>query len=796
MKRTIRVDGMTCANCAKTLEKTFAQVDDVSVKVNVSAGRLLVDYNEATVTLPQIASFVRQAGYTPVLEQAETEKHGFTEKIFRRDILISLLLTIPLLWTMWHHFGATWMTPRLSMFLMQPAIQFALATPVQFYVGRIFYRGFYKSLRQRVLGMDALVVLGTSSAYAYSMWVWISSNLFWHSMGHMMDMYFETSATIITMILIGNYFEHLAKKRTSSALEELLNLQAKVATVFRDGVESVLPIDDVLLGDIIVVKPLERIPVDGVILTGESFIDESMISGESIPVFKQLGEQVIGATINQSQQLWIKATHIGEDTVLAKIIQTVEEVSASKPPIQRTADKISSVFVPLAISIAIGTFFVWYVVLGVDLSLAIRASVAVLVISCPCPLGLATPTSILVGSGLAAKAGILYKGGEFFETANKIDAIAFDKTGTLTLGHPQVTDVVGNNDFLSYIASVERQSVHPLSQAIATLDQTATLEVVDFETIGGKGVEGKIHNQRVIIGNARLMNEQSIDIGSFTEKSELYLSQGKTLVYGAVDGKAELLFAIQDQVKADAKATIAALHRRGIETFMITGDHPDVAKAIAAHVGIANVHAGVLPDEKADIVKTIQHQGYFVAFVGDGINDAIALKAANVGFSMSTGSDIAIESSDVTLLAHNLHLVNQAIDVSKATLRNIHQNFGWAFSYNVIAIPMAAMGLLSPTLAAVAMSFSSITVVMNALRLKRLRLETIEGEATMANAVIHVPDMDCNHCVKTIETALTTASISAFVDLSTKRVSMDALHVDKAMQTITDAGYTPTKQTT
>jgi P-type Cu+ transporter len=796
MKRTLRVDGMTCANCAKTLERTFEPVEHVSVKVNVSAGRLLLDYNDAKIGLPEIASLVRQAGYTPVLGQEETEKHGFTEQVFRRDILISLLLTIPLLWTMWHHFGATWMTPRLSMFLMQPAVQFALATPVQFYVGRIFYRGFLKSLRQRVLGMDALVVLGTSSAYAYSMWVWISSNTFWHSMGHMMDMYFETSATIITMILIGNYFEHLAKKRTSSALEELLNLQAKVATVVRDGVEHVISIEDVLEGDIILVKPLERIPVDGLIVTGESFIDESMISGESIPVYKQVGERVIGATINQSQQLWIQATHIGEDTVLAKIIQTVEEVSASKPPIQRTADKISSIFVPLAISIAVGTFVVWYVVLGAELSLAVRAAVAVLVISCPCPLGLATPTSILVGSGLAAKTGILYKGGEFFETANQIDAIAFDKTGTLTLGQPKVTDWVGNQEYLPYIASVEHQSVHPLSQAIASLESTTLLEVTNFETVGGKGVQGHVNGQPVIIGNARLMTESGIDISSVDDQAKDYLAQGKTLVYASVDGVLQMLFAIQDQLKPDAKATIAALHRRGIETFMITGDHPEVAKAIAREVGIANVHAGVLPDEKASIVTSIQNQGYFVAFVGDGINDAIALKAANVGFSMSNGSDVAIESSDVTLLAHNLHLVNQAIDVSKATLRNIYQNFGWAFSYNIVAIPMAAMGLLSPTVAAVAMSFSSITVVMNALRLKRMKLEVLEGGDLMADVTIQVPDMDCNHCVKTIETALTTQKIQAKVDLGSKSVSLDAAHVDQAMQTIANAGYTPSKQTT
>jgi P-type Cu+ transporter len=442
------------------------------------------------------------------------------------------------------------------------------------------------------------------------------------------------------------------------------------------------------------------------------------------------------------------------------------------------------------------TFVVWYVVLGAELSLAVRAAVAVLVISCPCPLGLATPTSILVGSGKAANAGILYKGGEFFETANKIDAIAFDKTGTLTVGQPNVTDVLGDMTYFSYIASVEQQSVHPLSQAIANYQDVSLNDVTNFETVGGKGVQGVVKDVLVIVGNARLMTESKIDISAFQADADILAADGKTLVYAAVDGVARLLFGIQDQVKADAKATISALHQRGIATFMITGDHEAVARSIASSVGIEHVYASVLPEEKATIIEQIKSEGYFVAFVGDGINDAIALKAANVGFSMSNGSDIAIESSDVTLLAHNLHLVNQAIDVSKATLRNIYQNFGWAFSYNIIAIPMAAFGLLSPTVAAVAMSFSSITVVMNALRLKGLKLEQVEGGDKMAQTILKVADMDCNHCVKTISTALETQAITAVVDLATRTVSVDAVHSTQALEAITKAGYHPVKQTT
>lgn len=794
-RRSLRVDGMTCSNCAKTLEKTFDLYEGINVTVNVSAGRIIVHYDQQKYQLQDIASIVRQAGYDPVLEQDEAanDNHGQTTKGFRRDITISLLFTIPLLWTMWHHFGATWMTPRLSMFLMQPLVQFILATPVQFYVGRIFYRGFFNSLRRGVLGMDALVVMGTTSAYAYSMWVWINSGVFWHAMGHMMDMYFETSATIVTMILIGNYFEHLAKNRTSTALQELMSLQAKQATVLRDGIEVVVSIEDVHVGDILVVKSLERIPLDGEIIEGESFIDESMISGESIPVYKGIGEAVIGSTMNQSQRLLIKATHIGSDTMLAKIIQTVEEVSASKPPIQRTADKISSIFVPIAISIAALAFVYWYWVAGAELSFAVRAAVAVLVISCPCPLGLATPTSILVGSGVAAKEGILYKGGEFFETANKMDAIAFDKTGTLTVGKPSVTDVFGSMDAFDVIASVEAQSVHPISRAIFDYKAYQTQPVSDFTTLGGKGVQGVVNGQSVVIGNVRLMNDEFIDTESFESSIETLQSQGKTIVIAAVDGVAQLVFGIQDRVKADAKATIAALHQRGIKTFMVTGDHEAVAQSIAKQVGIDQVYAGVLPDEKAHIVQDIREQGYFVAFVGDGINDAPALKAADVGFSMSTGSDIAIESSDVTLLAHNLHLVNKAIDVSKATLRNIYQNFGWAFSYNIIAIPMAAFGLLSPTVAAVAMSFSSVTVVLNALRLKQMKLQEVKGEEPMGYKV-EVQDMDCNHCVASIDKALKAEKIEATIDLSTKSIQLHEQDIDKAINIIEQAGYHPVKQ--
>ncbi|QVK20145.1 heavy metal translocating P-type ATPase [Mycoplasmatota bacterium] len=787
MRYSMKVEGITCSNCAKTIENTFQLYERVSCKVNVSANKIIFNYDSDLISLTQIADIVRQAGYTPILD-TDTEN---SQKDFKRDILISLLLTTPLLWTMWHHLGATWMTPKLSMFLMQPLVQIILATPVQFYVGRRFFIGLYHSARKKVFGMDALVVLGTLSAYIFSViksiealngGIWIDFST------HMMpELYFETSATIITVILIGNYIEHIAKNRTSDALVDLINLGAKEARIKVDNVEKMIPIEDVKIGDLVIVLANEKIPVDGIIVEGNSYVDESMINGEPIPTFKEHGSEVIGATLNTSGKIVIKTTRVGSETVLAKIIETVEEVSASKPPIQRIADKISTIFVPIVLSISTITFIIWFSI-NQDISLAFEAAVAVMVISCPCALGLATPTSILVGSGRAAKEGILYKGGEFFETANKINAVCFDKTGTLTIGKPVVTDYFGNIEIFDYVYSLEKQSVHPLSIAIVNYKESIDYEVVDFENISGMGLIGTINDKIVAVGSIRLMSEIKVNIDKFKNELTKLQNEGKTIIYVSIDGKIEALIGIADVLKPDAKNVIHNLHARGIDTYMISGDNKFVANAIAKQLNIKNVYGEVLPSEKADIVTKIKADGKFVAFIGDGVNDAPALKAADVGIAMSSGSDIAIDSSDVTLLSHDLNLVNKAIDISIVTFKNILQNFGWAFGYNILAIPLAASGMLNPMIAGIAMAFSNITVVSNALRLKRYKFKNYK-EDSMEKVTLNVPSMACGHCKGKIDAALRESNIDATVNLDNKTVLVNENDSASATSIIETAGY-------
>lgn len=784
MRYSMRVDGMTCANCAKTIENTFKLYDEVDAKVNVSAGKVIFKYNEKNISLNEIADIVKQAGYVPVLE-VDANK---TDSTFKRDIIISVILTAPLLWTMWHHLGATWMTPRLSMFLMQPLVQFILATPVQFFVGRRFFKAAYKSARKGVFGMDALIVMGTMSAYIFSLFTWYRSGVLWMDMG-MLELYFETSATIITVILIGNYFEHIAKSRTADALVDLINLGAKEARVIKDGIEVMVPVEQVQIGDLIAVLAAEKIPVDGTITEGQTYIDESMINGEPIPSHKTIGSEVIGATINQSERIVIEATRVGSDTVLAKIIETVEEVSASKPPIQRTADRISTIFVPIVVTISIGTFLVWYFGVGGGFVPAFDAAVAVMVISCPCALGLATPTSILVGSGKAAKEGILYKGGEFFEVANKVDAVCFDKTGTLTIGKPEVTDYFGDDSIIDLVYSLEAESVHPLSKAITDYAESANkLEVSNFENVSGMGLKGTIDSKEVAIGSKRLLDELNISV-SFDEELKKLNSDGKTVVYVSVDNEVKALIGIADVLKDNSVATVKNLHARGIETFMITGDNEFVADVIAKKAGIKNVYASVLPDEKARIVQEIKAMGKFVAFVGDGVNDAPALKAADVGIAMSSGSDIAIDSSDVTLMTHDLNLVNKAIDISIATLKNIYQNFGWAFGYNILAIPLAASGRLNPMIAGIAMAFSSVTVVLNALRLKGYKFKNYEEVVKVDKVKVSVPSMSCGHCKANIEKALQGAGVTGTVLLDSQEVEFNLADKEVAVKAIEEAGY-------
>ncbi|MGS0973411.1 MAG: heavy metal translocating P-type ATPase [Candidatus Izemoplasmataceae bacterium] len=807
IKKAMRVDGMTCAMCAKTIQNTFDDLDGITARVNVGAGKVLFEYDEDKYSMVDIAEKVRQVGYQPILEESLDDSKNARKKM-RKDIYIAVIFSIPLLWAMFHHIDAfSWLyVPTL---FTNGIFQLVTAGVVQFYIGKRFYKGAYQGIKKKSLGMDILVVLGTTSAYLYSIYLLIEHTFITEQMMPMY--YFEISALIITMVLIGNYIEHIAKERTTDALVELLNLGAKEARILRDGQEIMVDIDEVGLGDQVIVLANEKIPVDGIVVDGKSFVDESMITGESIPIKKEQGAKVIGATINKRERLLIEATKIGSDTMLNQIIQHVEEASSEKPPIQRTADKVASYFVPAVVSIAILNFIIHFLFLSDGFTYSFTTTVAILVISCPCALGLATPVSILVGNGKAAQNHILYKGGEFFEVASKIQAIAFDKTGTLTIGKPIVTDYIGDEKVISLLYSLEKESNHPISQAVkeyAIEKEAEDYKVSNFDTIEGKGIKGTVNGHEVMVGSIKILDDVKLSLDTFEKEYNQLLNQAKTINFVVVDNEIKALYAVRDEIKPTSKRVIEEMKKRGLTPYMITGDNKVVAEAIASELGIEHVYSEVLPHEKADIVKEISSKGIMLAFVGDGINDAPALKLADVGFAMGHGTDVAIDSSDVTLMSHDLGLVLKAIDMSKATLKNIYQNFFWAFSYNLVAIPLAATGRLSMVLAAAAMAFSSIMVVLNALRLKATKLpdftmneedleELIEtqnskekGEDKME---IKVTDMTCNHCKMTIEKALEEKGFKDVkVDLENKVVNVDLQGKEEsvAVDAITAKGYT------
>lgn len=726
MKKSLKVNGMTCAMCAKTITNTFDNYEGITAVVNVGAGKVIFDYDENKYTLREIADIVTSAGYEPILIESLNDNKLIRGRM-KKEILIAVVFSIPLLWAMFSHidFFSFIFVPDI---LKNGIFQLVISGVVQFYIGRRFYKGSYNSIRKKVLGMDILVVMGTTSAYLYSLYL-LYVQLFVKSSMHPIY-YFEISALIITMVLIGNYIEHIAKERTTDALVDLINLGAKEARVLRDEEEIMVDVDEVFIGDHIVVLASEKIPVDGIVVKGTSYIDESMITGESIPTKKEVNSNVIGATINLRAKLIIEATKIGSDSVLAQIIETVEEASAAKPPIQRTADKIASYFVPIVVSIALLNLLVQFGFMGLDFGIAFERTIAILVISCPCALGLATPTSILVGNGKAAQNHILYKGGEFFELANKIEAIAFDKTGTLTIGKPIVTDYVGNEKIIDLIYSLEKESTHPISNAVVEYAKEKSAKIYpikSFKAIEGKGISAIVNQNEVQIGNIKLVQEMKVE-NQFEEEYTTLINQAKTVNFIVVNKKVEAIYAVRDEIKKTSRRVIEEMKKRNLMPYMITGDNSIVANQIAKELGITHVYSEVLPHEKAKIVEGIQKEGKVIAFVGDGINDAPALKLADVGIAMGHGTDIAIDSSDVTIMSYDLGLVIKAIDMSKATLKNIYQNFAWAFSYNLIAIPLAATGRLSMVIAAAAMAFSSITVVLNALRLKGYKLPEFDVE--------------------------------------------------------------------
>ncbi|ACO30403.1 heavy metal translocating P-type ATPase [Bacillus cereus] len=732
-KAEFTVSGMTCAACANRVEKRLNKLEGVNgATVNFALESATVDFNPDEINVNEMKSAITKLGYK--LEVKSDEQDGSTDHRLqeierqKKKFIISFILSFPLLWAMVSHFSFTSFIYLPDM-LMNPWVQLALATPVQFIIGGQFYVGAYKALRNKSANMDVLVALGTSAAYFYSVYLSIQSI---GSSEHMTDLYFETSAVLITLIILGKLFEAKAKGRSSEAIKKLMGLQAKTATVMRDGTEMKILIEEVVAGDIVYVKPGEKIPVDGEIVEGKSAIDESMLTGESIPVDKTIGDVVIGSTMNKNGFLKVKATKVGRDTALAQIIKVVEEAQGSKAPIQRVADQISGIFVPVVVVIAIITFAVWMIfVTPGDFGGALEKMIAVLVIACPCALGLATPTSIMAGSGRSAEYGILFKGGEHLEATHRLDTVILDKTGTVTNGKPVLTDVIvadgfNEEEILRLVGAAEKNSEHPLAEAIVEGIKEKKIDIPSsetFEAIPGFGIESVVEGKQLLIGTRRLMKKFDINIEEVSKSMEELEREGKTAMLIAINKEYAGIVAVADTVKDTSKAAITRLKKMGLDVVMITGDNTQTAQAIAGQVGIEHVIAEVLPEGKAEEVKKLQEQGKKVAMVGDGINDAPALATADIGMAIGTGTDVAMEAADITLIRGDLNSIADAIFMSKMTIRNIKQNLFWALAYNGLGIPIAAFGFLAPWVAGAAMAFSSVSVVLNALRLQRVKLK-------------------------------------------------------------------------
>lgn len=717
---TFAITGMTCANCSARVEKELKATEGVlEANVNLATEKATVQF-DGNLTAENLIQRVEAIGYGAILfdeahkQKIQEEKAAYLGKM-KRDLILSAVLTAPLMIAMiamllgshagWVHF------------LHLPLVQLILVTPVQFGVGQRFYRGAYHALKTKAPNMDVLVAMGTSAAFALSVY-----NGFFNP--HNSDLYFESSGMIITLILLGKYLEQKAKTKTSDAIKQLMSLQAKTAMIVVAGEEKEVPIEEVQVGDILRVRPGEQIPVDGKILKGQTTIDESMLTGESLPVDKQVDDQVFGGTVNTTGSIQFSATQVGSMTVLSRIIRMVEDAQGEKAPIQQIADKISSIFVPTVLGLALLTLLATGLVTG-DWQQAIVHSVSVLVIACPCALGLATPTAIMVGTGLGAKSGILIKGGGALEKIAHLTTIVLDKTGTITEGKPVVADFEAvDPQALAYLTSLEQHSEHPLAKAIYHYgkDQVEILPVDNFESLTGQGVTGVINGQSYFVGSKRGLKERNI---SFPEDRVLALEEeGKTVMFLTDSKKMLAMISVTDQVKASSKAAIAALHQSGIKVKMLTGDNPQTGQYIGEQVGLqaSDIVAEVLPEDKAQVVKELQSNGQSVGMVGDGINDAPALALADIGIAMGSGTDIAMETADITLMNSDLLSVEKSIHLSKLTLRKIKQNLFWAFLYNVIGIPFAALGFLNPIIAGGAMAFSSVSVLLNSLSLNQKKL--------------------------------------------------------------------------
>lgn len=725
-RTVLNITGMSCAACAARIEKKLGRMEGVeSAGVNLTTEKATVAYDPSRVSVKDLIGAVESLGYgaeraEDVPADREREAREKETRSLRLSLIASAVLSSPLLLAM-----ILAMVGVDAPFLHNEYFQLVIATPVQFVIGWRFYRNAFFAVRSGSANMDVLIAMGTSAAYFFSLY-----NVFFEEMpmSGMKDLYFEASTVIITLILLGKYLEAVAKGRTSEAIKKLMGLQAKTARVIRGGAETDIPIEEVRIGDRIVVRPGERIPVDGKIVDGSSSIDESMLTGESIPVEKKPGDLCIGATVNKYGTFTFEASRVGRDTVLAQIVQMVEDAQGSKAPIQKIADKVSGIFVPTVIGIAFVTFFAWFFSTG-NLNDAIVSAVSVLVIACPCSLGLATPTAIMVGTGKGAESGILIKGGEHLENTYRLDAVVLDKTGTITKGKPEMTDLVPlgtmrETDLLRLAASAEKRSEHPLGVSIYERSNEKLGQVPDpksFESVPGRGVRAAVEGKSLLIGTRKLLEENRVDFSGAVPVLERLESEGKTAMLMAADGQLQAVFAVADTLKEHSAEAIEELRSMGVEVYMITGDNRRTAAAIAKQVGIAHVLAEVLPEHKAEEVEKLRKAGRVVAMVGDGINDAPALATADVGMAVGTGTDVAIEAADITLMRGDLRTIPAAIRLSRRTMRKIKQNLFWAFFYNSVGIPFAAFGFLNPMIAGAAMAFSSVSVVTNSLSLKRFR---------------------------------------------------------------------------
>ncbi|MDZ8069163.1 MAG: heavy metal translocating P-type ATPase [Nostoc sp. DedQUE08] len=760
---TLKLRGMSCAACANNIEKAIRSVSGViDCNVNFGAEQATIKYDRSLANLEKIQGAIAAAGYSSYSLQEELLTEEDDAEIASRQALqrqLSLKVAVGGVISIFLFLGSLPMMtglnlPLIPSFLQNPWIQLLLTTPVVFWCGGSFYRNGWKSLKRHTATMDTLIALGTSAAYLYSLFVTVFPNFF-ITQGLIPHIYYEVAAIVITLILLGRLLENRARGQTSEAIRKLIGLQARDARVIRDGREIDLPIAEVRINDVILVRPGEKIPVDGEVITGASTVDEAMVTGESLPVKKQPGDEVIGATINGAGAFKFRVTRIGNDTFLAQIVKLVQQAQGSKAPIQRLADRVTGWFVPAVIAIAIATFIIWFNFTG-NLTLATMTTVGVLIIACPCALGLATPTSVMVGTGKGAENGILIKGADSLELAHKIQTIVLDKTGTLTQGKPTVTDFVTVNGtangneikLLQLAATVERNSEHPLAEAVVKYAQSQEVSLIDaknFAANAGSGVQAVVANQLVQIGTQRWLTELGINTMSLQQYKDAWEASGKTVILIAVDGELQGIMGIADALKPSSATVVKALQKLGLEVVMLTGDNRKTAEAIARQVGIQRIFAEVRPDQKAAIIQSLQGEiekfpkskiqnpkSKIVAMVGDGINDAPALAQADVGIAIGTGTDVAIAASDITLISGDLLLIVTAIQLSRATINNIRQNLFFAFIYNVIGIPIAAgilfpiFGwLLNPIIAGAAMALSSLSVVSNALRLRNFQPKTI-----------------------------------------------------------------------